>query len=1118
MRSKPTTNTPPAEAQPAGPMHGFRFTADELSLLTTPAKCPEHLAKLGGVDAVCDGLDVDRSVGLSSHLTSMSPDSTVIAMPVVSADRKGDSLGPTMAHRSEAFGKNTLPAIPQKSLLRLMIQAFEDKILVLLSVAAVVSLSIGLYQDFRPKTSDDTGDALQKTHWIEGFAIIVAIVIVVLAGSINDYQKEKQFRKLNAQKEDRTVRTLRDGNISLISVYNIVVGDILLLESGDILPADGLVLSASSLKADESSATGETDSIKKSPTTDPFLLSGSKIVEGTGRCVITAVGEHSFHGKTMMAMRTENEETPLQVKLDKLTELIAKLGTAISILMFLVLIAKYIIATATTVGFGSLPNQESVTEVLSRVINIFIAAVTIIVVAVPEGLPLAVTLALAYATTRMLKDQNLVRVISACETMGGATTICSDKTGTLTQNVMTVVKGAIAQSIDFDDRQGTADASLAVLRSCLLPAEKNHMHQTLHDLVLEAVAVNSSVFERVNPESGKKEYIGSKTETALVNWIQKMGGNPADLRTQPHMETVQIYPFSSERKSMATLVKLRNSQGAAIYRLHVKGASEVVLGYCQNILVAHGSQVEFSGASPPERRNMGRIIQSFAKESLRTLCIAYRDLTEAELNGLIQGKGRLAVVKAMYEEGLTCLAIVGIEDPLRPGVKEAVEDCRRAGVVVRMVTGDNIVTAVSIAKQCGIYQPGGIVMEGPRFRSLAPAEMDLVIPRLQVLARSSPTDKQILVSRLKHLKETVAVTGDGTNDGPALKMADIGFSMGIAGTEVAKEASSIILMDDNFASIVKAMMWGRCVNDGVKKFLQFQLTVNVTAVVVAFVSALLDADQGSALSAVQLLWVNLIMDSLAALVYATDLPTRELLDRPPESKSHPLITIEMWKMILGQSVFQIIVNLLILLKGPDLFGFRELAAILTTILFNTFVWLQIFNMINCHRVDSHLNVFKTIFRNVYFVIVFVAVIVCQAIIVQFGGVAFKTLPLSGGQWAICIAIGLVSLPLGAVIRLVPDEIVHQCLGPTLRRKLAAPTHTDHHAVAHDDIDFEAIIGPQVTLHANDGKRDPREMWRNAISSVQTELKVFRVLRSARRLDRISTHSRSSFSSSIREAI
>jgi P-type Ca2+ transporter type 2C len=382
---------------------------------------------------------------------------------------------------------------------------------------------------------------------------------------------------------------------------------------------------------------------------------------------------------------------------------------------------------------------------------------------------------------------------------------------------------------------------------------------------------------------------------------------------------------------------------------------------------------------------------------------------------------------------------MGIKDPLRPGVIRAVQDCQNAGVCVRMVTGDNVMTAKAIATECGIFKEGGIIMEGPLFRKLDSAEMDRVIPSLQVLARSSPEDKRILVSRLKALGEIVAVTGDGTNDGPALRTANVGFSMGIAGTEVAKEASSIILMDDDFASIVKAIMWGRCVNDAVKKFLQveihiftlltvlkFQLTVTVSAVVLAFVSSIASGDEQSVLTVVQLLWINLIQDTFAALALATDPPTLSLLKRKPEPKKASIITFNMWKMIIGQSMLQLIITFILVFAGPRIFTTWDEHDLKTTV-FNTFSWLQTSNLINCRRIDNKLNVFSGVFRNYFFITIILITVGGQILIIYVGGSAFSVSRLNGGQWATSIILGLLSLPFGALLRFIPNRFIKWCI-------------------------------------------------------------------------------------------
>ena len=447
-----------------------------------------------------------------------------------------------------------------------------------------------------------------------------------------------------------------------------------------------------------------------------------------------------------------------------------------------------------------------------------IVAITIIVIAVPEGLPLAVTLALAFAMTKMLKDQNLVRVLSSCETMGNATTILTDKTGTLTTNKMTVVEGSLGTAYRFgapqersnQDQGGrTVSSSDGVVSFGELTSA---LSMEISDILVQSIAVNSTAFE--GEEDGQRVFIGSKTESALLSFARDSLRMGPVSQERHDANVVQMLPFDSSRKCMASTIRL--SDGT--YRTYVKGASEILLDKCTRIVTDVTQSINEIELTRENHTVLLNIIEEYAVKSLRTISLVYRDFTcwppaEEALTGD-------STIPIDTFEDMVFLGVLGIQDPLRHGVKNAIAQCQRAGVVVRMVTGDNIGTAKAIAEECGIYTPGGVILEGPQFRKLSPNEIDHILPRLQVLARSSPEDKRSLVRRLKDLNETVAVTGDGTNDGPALRAADIGFSMGVTGTEVAKEASSIILMDDNFSSIVKALEWGRAVNDAVKKFLQ----------------------------------------------------------------------------------------------------------------------------------------------------------------------------------------------------------------------------------------------------------------------------------------------------------
>ncbi|KXN66244.1 HAD-like protein, partial [Conidiobolus coronatus NRRL 28638] len=449
------------------------------------------------------------------------------------------------------------------------------------------------------------------------------------------------------------------------------------------------------------------------------------------------------------------------------------------------------------------------------------------------------------------------------------------------------------------------------------------LNSNLANLIQENVSINSTAFE-----SGEtRALVGSKTECALIQLTESWTSfSLSDLRHR--YPITQVFPFSSERKMMSTLIQLPDTHYK--FRLFVKGASEMVLAKSTQVINLNSQELESLEFEGNEKSKTEQTIMEYAGRSLRTIGLAYVDIQLSEkqisMYGSIDPQEQSEFwTNWLYNnksddpsDQLVWIGVVGIEDPLREGVVEAVKACERSGVVVRMVTGDNVLTAKAIATQCGILTPGGIVMEGPKFRELSDHEMNKVVPKLQVLARSSPQDKMILVKKLKALGHIVAVTGDGTNDGPALKSADIGFSMGISGTEVAKEASSIVLMDDNFASIVKAIMWGRMVNDSIKKFLQFQLTINFSAILIAFISSVISSKNQSVLSVVQLLWVNLIMDTLAALALATDVPDDDILDRPPDRRDAPLITDTMWKMIGCQGLLQTIMCFALLYGGRNL--------------------------------------------------------------------------------------------------------------------------------------------------------------------------------------------------------
>ncbi|KAJ7592813.1 Ca-transporting ATPase [Mycena floridula] len=1017
----------------------FKLKPFQLAHMLDP-KNLDGLEAIGGISGLLRGLGTSAESGLGKQAAGAEIGASQRHDPNEGAEAAPDSSDPdpftaSFEDRKRVYGENVLPERRNKSLLHLMFAAMKDKVLVLLSIAAVISMALGFFQDFGTKRVDNQ----PLVDWVEGVAIIAAILIVAGVGAVNDWQKERQFKKLDDLKEERGVKVIRDGIEKVIDIKQVVVGDIALLEPGEIVPCDGVFISGHNVKCDESGATGESDAIKKLSYdeciefrnmardskgaefvhmyTDCFVLSGSKVLQGVGKYVIVAVGQ-----KSLNALRGDTENTPLQLKLNTLAELIAKLGSATGLILFVALLIKFFVQ----LGIGE--PVRTATEKGITFINIVIISVTLIVVAVPEGLPLAVTLALAFATKRMTYDKLLVRVLGSCEIMANASVVCTNKTGALTQNVMTVVAGSVGIHAKFvrklDENQSRTNADEAGSRkhvddfSLDQSQLKTALPPQLQTLFNEALSVNSTAFRDEDDENGNVVFVGSKTETALLKFAHEHQWAPFnDVRSSA--KVVQMIPFSSEHKAMGIVMKIGESK----WRLHLKGASEILSKKCIRHVVVHkdgaaqADEIETAPIDELAADNISRTIIFYANQMLRTISICYRDFNSwPPPNSTLNDENEVS-----YEDlsrDLTLIAITAIEDPLREGVTEAVAKCTKAGVTVKMCTGDNVLTARSIAAQCGIFTKGGIIMEGPVFRKLSPSEMMEVVPRLQVLARSSPEDKKILVETLKRIGEIVGVTGDGTNDGPALKTANVGFSMGIAGTEIAKEASDIILMDNNFASIVKAIIWGRCVNDAVRKFLQFQISTVISAVVITFVSTVASDKAESVLSAVQLLWINIIMDTFAALALVTDPASEALLNRKPDKKTAPLFTVDMYKQILFQSAYQIIMTLIFHFLGHRILrlDIPSTDRTVQTLVFNAFVFAQIFNSINCRRLDRKFNVFEGISRNWYFILITLIEIVIQIVIVFVGGAAFQATSIHGREWGISLALGVVPISLGALIR------------------------------------------------------------------------------------------------------
>ncbi|XP_016065456.1 PREDICTED: plasma membrane calcium-transporting ATPase 2 isoform X1 [Miniopterus natalensis] len=1078
---------------------------------------------------------------------------------------------PDLEKRKQIFGQNFIPPKKPKTFLQLVWEALQDVTLIILEIAAIISLGLSFYHPPGESNegcataqagSEDEGEA--EAGWIEGAAILLSVICVVLVTAFNDWSKEKQFRGLQSRiEQEQKFTVVRAGQVVQIPVAEIVVGDIAQIKYGDLLPADGLFIQGNDLKIDESSLTGESDQVRKSVDKDPMLLSGTHVMEGSGRMVVTAVGVNSQTGIifTLLGAGGEEEEkkdkkgvkkgdglqlpaadgaagsnaadsantslvngkmqdgtvdasqskakqqdgaaamemqplksaeggdaddkkkanmhkkekSVLQGKLTKLAVQIGKAGLVMSAITVIILVLYFTVDTFVVNKKPWLP--ECTPVYVQYFVKFFIIGVTVLVVAVPEGLPLAVTISLAYSVKKMMKDNNLVRHLDACETMGNATAICSDKTGTLTTNRMTVVQAYLGD-VHYKE----------------IPDPGSINAKTM-ELLVNAIAINSAYTTKILPpekEGALPRQVGNKTECGLLGFVLDLKQDYEAVRSQmPEEKLYKVYTFNSVRKSMSTVIKLPDES----FRMYSKGASEIVLKKCCKILNGAGEPRVFR---PRDRDEMvKKVIEPMACDGLRTICVAYRDFPSSPEPDWDNENDIL--------NDLTCICVVGIEDPVRPEVPEAIRKCQRAGITVRMVTGDNINTARAIAIKCGIIHPGEdfLCLEGKEFNQrirnekgeIEQERIDKIWPKLRVLARSSPTDKHTLVKGIidsthTEQRQVVAVTGDGTNDGPALKKADVGFAMGIAGTDVAKEASDIILTDDNFSSIVKAVMWGRNVYDSISKFLQFQLTVNVVAVIVAFTGACITQD--SPLKAVQMLWVNLIMDTFASLALATEPPTETLLLRKPYGRNKPLISRTMMKNILGHAVYQLTLIFTLLFVGEKMFQIdsgrnaplHSPPSEHYTIIFNTFVMMQLFNEINARKIHGERNVFDGIFRNPIFCTIVLGTFAIQIVIVQFGGKPFSCSPLQLDQWMWCIFIGLGELVWGQVIATIPTS--------RLKFLKEAGRLTQKEEIPEEELneDVEEID------HAERELRRGQILWFRGLNRIQTQIRVVKAFRSS----------------------
>lgn len=866
-------------------------------------------------------------------------------------------------------GDNVLTPPKPISFYRLYLDKYRDPIIQILLVAALVSLVL----------------AFVENDFVETIGIFAAIFIATTVGFYFEMDAAKKFRVLTLINEDQPVKVRRDGQVTQIPRRDVVVGDIMLLEVGDEIPADGFLTEAVNLQVDESSLTGEqiatkslrgntqtnivaeslvgapshqslstsatlSDADKHAAYPPHVVLRSSMVMNGRGEAVVTQVGDHTEIGRVAISATEQTRtKTPLSMQLDKLAKLISKVGTVVAIVTFVVFMVHDILTNTIWQGTDYLGMAHIV-------INYFMVAVTLIVMAVPEGLPMAVTLALALNMRRMLKSNNLVRKLHASETMGAVTVICTDKTGTLTQNRM-MVKACMA-----------ADPSVM-------------------DSVFKGVAANTTAHL-----DGRKG-VGNPTEVALLRWMQAQGQDYQSIREAAHV-TKQL-PFSTENKYMITVTDDR--------QIYVKGAPEIVLAMCD------------MGAS--ERADVAEKLASYQRAGMRVIALAC-------------GQGA-----DFATAGLRYQAIFAIEDPIRSDVPQAVEECLKAGIEVKVVTGDNSATAIEIARQIGIWNDHNRNAEdrhihelkkqneedrwhitGEAFAALSDDEAYELAPKLRVMSRARPADKQRLVQLLQRRGEVVAVTGDGTNDAPALNYAHVGLSLG-SGTSVAKQASDITLLDDSFRSIASAVMWGRSLYKNIQRFLFFQLVINFSALMLVLAGSFVGTEVP--LTVTQILWINLIMDTFAAMALASLPPSHEVMHDKPRQQNEFIITKAMRNAILwcGMLFFAVMFTFLLWCErhGPgSVIDVHEL-----TLFFTTFVMLQFWNLFNAKCLGSHYSAFRYLMRDRGLLLVLIFILVGQWVIVNFGGRMFRTLPLSAEEWMAIVGITCVAvLGSGELIRAV----------------------------------------------------------------------------------------------------
>ncbi|MBP3219970.1 MAG: calcium-translocating P-type ATPase, PMCA-type [Prevotella sp.] len=857
----------------------------------------------------------------------------------------------------QQYGVNLLTPPEKEPLWKKFLGKFSDPLIVILLVAGILSIGISFYEYY--------GLHQDASVFFEPVGIFIAILLATGLAFIFEVKADREFAILNQVNDDEPVQVIRDGHSQMVPKRDIVVDDIVILTTGSEIPADGELLEATQLQIDESTLTGEPICRKSTKEEEQdkdatfptnHAMRGTKVMEGNGVMRVFAVGDHTENGKVFVAAQIDDSvKTPLNEQLERLGGLISKASYAIAALIVVGRIIVYLSQNADTLT----PIIQHLTPFLAYLLQSIMIAVTLIVVAVPEGLPMAVTLSLAYSMRRMLKTNNLVRRMHACETMGAATVICTDKTGTLTQNQMRV-----AEIQYFNESQ-----------------------QPELPILAEAIALNSTA--AIDPQGS---VVGNPTEGALLLWLRDQGIDYQDLRNQVNI--IDQQPFSTETKYMTTLVESQATPGKHI--LYIKGAPEIVARFCS--------------MTEAEKHRFNELLVSYQQKAMRTLAFAKIPLQ------LTQGGGSITATGELQEGRASLMALCAISDPVRSDVPAAVRECLNAGIHVKIVTGDTPGTAREIGRQIGLWTDSDTddaMITGTEFAALSDETLLERVQSLKIIARARPMDKKRLVEALQQKGEVVAVTGDGTNDAPALKAAHVGLSMG-DGTAVAKEASDITIIDNSFASIGRAVMWGRSLYQNIQRFILFQMTVNVCACLVVLAGAFLGTQ--SPLTVTQMLWVNLIMDTFAAMALASLPPTERVMQDKPRSRQAFIISNPMWWSILitgGIFTALLLVVLWHLEKGG--MPLYDLS-----LFFTTFVMLQFWNMFNARAFQTGQSALR-LKGCKGFNFIAGCILIGQILIVTFGGQMFNVTPLSLRHWVMIICGTSVVLWIGEAVRLIINK-------------------------------------------------------------------------------------------------